>query len=97
VSENGYYVISCGQDNVIRLFEKSDELLVLEDEREEERTQDAENELATGDETNVYGGPSALALPTKKTVSAEKCVRINKFTIFNNKCFKRILIQMITV
>lgn len=82
MSENGNYVISCGQDNVIRLFEKTDELLVLQDQREEERTEDAENELATGDETNVYGGSSLSALTTKKTVSSEKFVRMIKFTIF---------------
>lgn len=75
MSENGYYVISCGQDNVIRLFEKSDEPLVLEDQREEERTQNNGNELATGDETNVLGGPNILALPTKKTVSSENSVK----------------------
>lgn len=76
MSENGYYIISCGRDNVIRLFEKTEELLVFEDEREEERTKNAENELATGEEINVYGGPSVLALPMKKTVSSEKSVRI---------------------
>lgn len=75
VSVNGYYVVSCGQDNVIRLFEKTEEPLVLEDEREEERAQEDEKELATGEETNVYGGPSVLALPTKKTISSEKAVR----------------------
>lgn len=59
---------------MIRLFEKTDEPLVLEDEREEERAQEDEKELATGEETNVYGGPSVLALPTKKTISSEKAV-----------------------
>lgn len=66
--------MSCGQDNVIRFFEKTDEPLVLEDEREEERAQEDEQELATGEETNVHGGPSVLALPTKKTISSEKAV-----------------------
>lgn len=80
VSSNGYYVISCGQDNVVRLFEKTEEPLVLEDEREEERAQEDNNELATGEETNVYGGPSVLALPTKKTISSEKAV--SKFFTF---------------
>jgi len=74
VSGNGYYVVSCGQDNVIRLYEKTEEPLVLEDEREEERAQEDDKELATGEETNVYGGPSVLALPTKKTISSEKAV-----------------------
>lgn len=39
VSEDGYYIISCGQDNIIRLYEKTDELLVLEDQHKEERLQ----------------------------------------------------------
>ncbi|XP_050431999.1 WD repeat-containing protein 3 [Adelges cooleyi] len=72
VSSNGAYVISSGQDNVIRLYEKTDEPLVLEDEREEERAQEDNNELATGEDTNVYGGPSVLSLPTKKTITSEK-------------------------
>lgn len=76
VSGNGYYIVSCGQDNVIRLYEKTEEPLVLEDEREEERTQEDEKELATGEETNVYGGPSVLALPTKKTISSEKAAEL---------------------
>lgn len=66
--------MTCGQDNVVRLFVKTDEILVLEDEREEERTQYSEKELATGDETNVHGGPAILLLPTKKTISSEKMV-----------------------
>lgn len=75
MSGNGSYFLSCGQDNVIRLFEKTEETLVLEDEREEERAQEDEKDLATGEDSNVYGGPSVLALPTKKTISAEKAVR----------------------
>lgn len=75
VSGNGDYVVSCGQDNVVRLFYKSQEPLVLEDEREEERAQLDDKELATGEETNVFGGPSILALPAKKTISSEKAVR----------------------
>lgn len=81
MSENGHYVISCGQDNVIRLFEKTDEPLVLEDQHEEERLQ-GENELATGEETNVYGGSSVLTLPTKKTVTSEKAVRHIMYNLY---------------
>lgn len=54
---------------------------MLEDEREEERAQEDEKELATGEETNVHGGPSVLALPTKKTISSEKAV--SKFSVIN--------------
>ncbi|KAL4083225.1 hypothetical protein QTP88_028555 [Uroleucon formosanum] len=70
------YVASCGQDNVIRLYEKTEEPLVLENEWEEERAQEDDKELATGEETNVYGGPSVLALPTKKTISSEKVAEL---------------------
>lgn len=66
ISENGCFIISSGQDNVIRLFEKSNEPVVLEDEQENE-------ELVTED-INVYGGPSVLSLPTKKSISSEKSV-----------------------
>lgn len=74
VSENGYYVVSCGQDNVIRLYEKTEEPLVLEDEREAERAKENDKELATGEETNVHGMPPVLRLPSKKTISSEKAV-----------------------
>ncbi|XP_050542858.1 WD repeat-containing protein 3 [Daktulosphaira vitifoliae] len=76
ISSNGSYLVSCGQDNVVRLFEKTDEPLVLEDEREEERAQEDEKELATGEDTNVYGGPSVLSLPTKKTITSEKAAEL---------------------
>ncbi|KAL4152712.1 hypothetical protein QTP88_000545 [Uroleucon formosanum] len=62
VSGNGYYVTSCDQDIIILLYEKTEEPLVLEDEWEEERAQEDDKELATGEETNVYGGPSAELL-----------------------------------
>jgi len=41
-SGNGYYIASCDQDNIIRLYEKTKEPLVLDDKREEERTQEDE-------------------------------------------------------
>lgn len=66
--------MSCGKDNVIRLFEKTEEILVLDDEKENERTQENDNELATGDETNIQGR-AVLALASKKTISSEKSVK----------------------
>ncbi|KAF5297376.1 hypothetical protein FQR65_LT01306 [Abscondita terminalis] len=69
VSPNGQYVVSCGGDRVLRLYEKSEQPLVLEDEEEEER---AEQEgLATGEQTAVAGQPG-LNLPSKKTIGSEK-------------------------
>lgn len=72
VSPNGLYVASCGSDKVIRLYEKTDEPLVLQDEEEEEREQQ-ENELLSGD-TTVVLGQKQQTLPSRKTVNCEKAV-----------------------
>ncbi|CAG9855714.1 unnamed protein product [Phyllotreta striolata] len=69
VSPNGQFVVSCGADRVLRLYEKSDQILVLEDEQEEEREQ--QEELATGEQTVIPGQPG-LNLPSKKTIGSEK-------------------------
>lgn len=70
VSPNGAYVASCGSDKVIRLYEKTNEPLVLEDEAEQE------NELVTGETTAVLGQKQQV-LPSRKTVSSEKAVSGN--------------------
>ncbi|RZC43050.1 WD repeat-containing protein 3, partial [Asbolus verrucosus] len=69
VSPNGQFVVSCGADRVLRLYEKSDQPLVLQDEQEEEREQG--EMLATGEQT-VIPGQTGLNLPSKKTVGSEK-------------------------
>ncbi|XP_057338104.1 WD repeat-containing protein 3 [Microplitis mediator] len=74
VSPNGVFVASCGADKVIRLYEKSSEPLVLEDEAEEERER-LENELATGETTAVPGQKQQL-LPSRKTVNSEKAAEL---------------------
>lgn len=66
------FVASCGSDRVVRLYEKTDEPLVLQDEAEEEREQQ-ENELVTGESTAVLG-QKQQALPSRKTVNSEKAV-----------------------
>jgi U3 small nucleolar RNA-associated protein 12 len=73
VSPNGQYVVSCGSDRVLRLFERSAEPLVLEDEAEEEREALDNEGLVTGEETTVPG-QTDLNLPSKKTVGSEKAV-----------------------
>lgn len=78
VSPNGQYVVSAGSDRVLRLYEKTEEPLVLQDEEETEREQ--LEELATADHTTVAGQPG-LILPSKKTVGSEKAVR-NFFVCF---------------
>ncbi|CAK9814890.1 WD repeat-containing protein 3 [Anthophora quadrimaculata] len=70
VSPNGGYFASCGSDKVVRLYERSSEFLVLQDEEEEERERQ-ENELATG-EVTVVPGQKPQFLPSRKTVSSEK-------------------------
>lgn len=74
VSPNGNYVASCGSDKVVRLFERSSEPLVLEDEGEEEREK-LENELVTG-ETSAVQGQKAQSLPSRKTVNSEKAAEL---------------------
>lgn len=72
VSSNGVFVASCGSDRVVRLYEKTNEPLVLQDEAEEEREQQ-ENELVTGESTAVLGQKQQM-LPSRKTVNSEKAV-----------------------
>lgn len=72
VSPNGIFVASCGSDKVVRMYERSNEPLVLEDEDEEERER-LENELVTG-ETSAVQGQKAQSLPSRKTVNSEKAV-----------------------
>jgi U3 small nucleolar RNA-associated protein 12 len=55
VSPNAKYVVSSGHDKTLRLWERSDELLVLEDERETEREKEGDAELATGEERPLPG------------------------------------------
>ncbi|XP_072390913.1 WD repeat-containing protein 3 isoform X3 [Diabrotica undecimpunctata] len=69
VSADGQFVVSCGADMVLRMYEKSDQVLVLEDEQEEEREQ--QEELATGEQTVIPGQPG-LNLPSRKTIGSEK-------------------------
>lgn len=71
VSPNGRFLVSCGSDRTIRMFERTDEPLVLQDEQEEEREQAENRTLATGEDSSVPGLPG-LNLPSRKTVGAEK-------------------------
>lgn len=74
VSPNGLFVASCGSDRIMRLYERSMEPLVLEDEGEEEREKQ-ENELATGETSAVHGQKQQL-LPSRKTVNTEKAAEL---------------------
>lgn len=57
ISPNGRYIISCGSDRTLRMYEKSDEVLVLQDAEEEEREEIENKELATGEDSEVPGLP----------------------------------------
>lgn len=46
-------MVTSGHDRTIRLWERSQEILVLEDERETEREKEADEELASGDVNTV--------------------------------------------
>lgn len=88
VSPNGQFVVSSGSDKVLRLYEKTDQPLVLQDEEEEEREQ--VDQLATGEQTVIPGAPG-LILATKKTVGSEKAVSHMKYlTAVHTRCFKQI-------
>lgn len=71
ISTSGLFIVSCGSDRTLRLYERSDEPLVLQDAQETEREENENNMLATGNETIVPTLPG-LKLPSKKTIGAEK-------------------------
>lgn len=73
VSHNGQHVVSCGSDRVLRMITRTDEPLVLDDEREQER-EDEDNDAVEQSEETTVEGQSALHLPSKKTVGSEKAV-----------------------
>lgn len=75
VSPNGQYVVSCGSDRVLRMFTRTDEPLVLDDEREQEREEEDNEAVEQSEETTVEG-QSALHLPSKKTVGSEKAAEM---------------------
>ncbi|XP_055636729.1 WD repeat-containing protein 3 [Toxorhynchites rutilus septentrionalis] len=84
ISPNGKFVVSCGSDRTLRLFERTDETLVLQDVQEEEREELENVTLATGDDSSVPGLPG-LKLPSKKTIGSEKaaenileCLEVSK-------------------
>lgn len=92
VSPNGKFLVTAGSDRVIRLFERTDEPIVLQDVQEEEREELEQRTLATGAESNTAALPN-LNLPSRKTVGAEKaaesileCIEVSKqFDMQDNK------------
>lgn len=77
VSKTGHYLVSSGSDRTLRLFERSDEPIVLEDQQEMEREEIEQQELATGEDIPIVAGVVApLNLPSRKTVAAEQAVEL---------------------
>ena len=72
ISPNGKYVVTSGHDKTLRLWEKTQEPLVLEDERENERENAEEEQLATGDRPHANDQDREAGLPSKKTAASEK-------------------------
>ncbi|KAL5274541.1 WDR3 family protein [Megaselia abdita] len=71
VSPNGIYLVTCGADRTIRLFERTDEPIVLQDVQEEEREDIENKQLATGEDSSISTLPG-LKLASRKTVGSEK-------------------------
>jgi U3 small nucleolar RNA-associated protein 12 len=75
VSPNSRFIVTSGHDKSLRLWERSEEVLVLDDERETEREKEGDAQLATGDGSRAIPGEAddkEAALPAKKTVESEK-------------------------
>merc|ERR1711881_639235 len=69
LSPNGKYVVSSGHDKTLRLWERTQEPLVLEDEREKEK----DDQVTTGEGRLVPGEQGKEAgLPSRKTAETEK-------------------------
>lgn len=97
VSKTGHFLVSSGSDRMIRLFERSYEPIVLEDQQETEREEIEQQKLATGnEETTVPGVVASLNLPSRKTVAAEQAVELlmEAIEIFLNFDEKEIPLQM---
>ncbi|KAH8295281.1 hypothetical protein KR018_009558 [Drosophila ironensis] len=84
VSPNGRYLVTCGSDRTIRMYERTDETIVLKDVQEEEREQMENEQLATGEDNSVPLLPG-LKMPSRKTVGSEQsaesileCLEISK-------------------
>jgi U3 small nucleolar RNA-associated protein 12 len=75
VSSDGRYTLTSSHDKSIRLWEKTNEPLVLEDERETEKEQQYENEIAKEEQVIAGETNKETGLATIKTIETIKSVR----------------------
>lgn len=71
VSPSGELLVSSGTDRVLRLCEKTEEVIVLQDAQETEREEQENQQLATSEETTIASVPN-LKLASRKTIGSEK-------------------------
>lgn len=73
ISPNGKYVVSASHDKSMRLWEKTEEILVLEEEREQERETEFEKSLSSGEQIVIPGEVNGeVGMASKKTVETLK-------------------------
>jgi len=95
VSHDGKYLVTASHDKSLRLWEKTNEPLVLEDERETEKEQQYENEVSKEEQIIAGETNRETGLATIKTIetlkSAEKLIESlniyleeqNKLSMYN--------------
>ncbi len=74
VSSDGRYTLTGSHDKSIRLWEKTNEPLVLEDERETEKEQQYENEIVKEEQVIAGETNKETGLATIKTIETIKSV-----------------------
>ena len=73
VSPNGKHVVTAGHDKSIRIWKKTEEPLILEEQREIERESEAEKDIDTQETVIPREGEDEVALAGKKTLITIKC------------------------
>uniref|UniRef100_A0A8C0YKR9 WD repeat domain 3 n=1 Tax=Cyprinus carpio carpio TaxID=630221 RepID=A0A8C0YKR9_CYPCA len=77
ISPNGDHIVSSSHDKSLRLWERTREPIILEEEKEMEREAEFEESLAKGDEPVVPGEAKGEAEPAgKKTIETVKAVSL---------------------
>lgn len=76
ITSNGMHIVTAAHDRSIRLWERTEEPLILDEEKEQEREAQFENEIEN-DEFILPGETNKeIGLATLKTIESLKGVRI---------------------